>query len=193
MGRPRRGGAGPANEIFAARKDWGAGIRVALVYPNRYAAGMSNLGFLLIYARINARPDALCERVFLSGDGRRRSPPRAAGTGSAYSPTEGRTLESGRPLSSFDIVAVSLSYENDLLNVPAILAAGGVPPFREDRAASGGRHPLVVAGGFAASLNPEPVGVFADAVVVGDGERAVELLLDHGPGPAGDPGYRREL
>ncbi|MDP2657454.1 MAG: radical SAM protein, partial [Candidatus Deferrimicrobium sp.] len=121
----------------------------------------------------------LCERVFLSG--------------AAYSPTEGRTLESGRPLSSFDIVAVSLSYENDLLNVPAILAAGGVPPFREDRAASGGRHPLVVAGGFAASLNPEPVGVFADAVVVGDGERAVELLLDHGPGPAGDPGYRREL
>ncbi|MDD5762985.1 MAG: hypothetical protein PHP88_10845, partial [bacterium] len=67
MGRPRRGGAGPANEIFAARKDWGAGIRVALVYPNRYAAGMSNLGFLLIHARINARPDALCERVFLSG------------------------------------------------------------------------------------------------------------------------------
>lgn len=193
MGRPRRGGAGPANEIFAARKDWGGGIRVALVYPNRYAAGMSNLGFLLIYARINARPDALCERVFLSGDGRRRAPPGGSGTGSRNPPAEGRALESGRPLSSFDIVAVSLSYENDLLNVPAILAAGGVPPFREDRAAIGGRHPLVVAGGFAASLNPEPAGVFADAVVVGDGERALERLLDHGPGPAGDPGYRREL
>jgi len=193
VGRPRRGGAGPANEIFAARKDWGAGIRVALVYPNRYAAGMSNLGFLLIHARINARPDALCERVFLSGDGRRRAPPRGKGTGTANSPSEGRTLESGRPLSSFDVVAVSLSYENDLLNVPAILAAGGVPPFREDRAASGNRHPLVVAGGFAASLNPEPAGVFADAVVVGDGERAVDLLLDHGPGPAGDPGYLRVL
>ena len=193
MGRPRRGGAGPANEIFAARKDWGGGIRVALVYPNRYAAGMSNLGFLLIYARINARPDALCERVFLSGDGRRRAPPGGPGTGSRNPPAEGRALESGRPLSSFDIVAVSLSYENDLLNVPAILAAGGVPPFREDRAATGGRHPLVVAGGFAASLNPEPAGVFADAVVVGDGERALDRLLDHGPGPAGDPGYRREL
>lgn len=193
MGRPRRGGAGPANEIFAARKDWGGGIRVALVYPNRYAAGMSNLGFLLIYARINARPDALCERVFLAGDGRRRAPPGGSGTGSRNPPAEGRALESGRPLSSFDIVAVSLSYENDLLNVPAILAAGGVPPFREDRAATGGRHPLVVAGGFAASLNPEPAGVFADAVVVGDGERALERLLDHGPGPAGDPGYRREL
>jgi len=193
VGKPRRGGAGSANEIFAARKDWGAGIRVALVYPNRYAAGMSNLGFLLVHARINARPDALCERAFLSGEGRRRAPPPGSRAGSADPPAEGRTLESGRPLSSFDIVAVSLSYENDLLNVPAILAAGGVPPFREDRAASGGRHPLVVAGGFAASLNPEPIGVFADAVVVGDGERAVDLLLDHGPGPARDPGYRRDL
>src|SRR3970282_1427093 len=76
VGRPRRGGAGPANEIFAARKDWGGGIRVALVYPNRYAAGMSNLGFLLIYARINARQAALCERGFLSGQGGRVCPPR---------------------------------------------------------------------------------------------------------------------
>ena len=193
MGRPSRGGAGHAIEIFAARKDWGAGIRVALVYPNRYAAGMSNLGFLLIHARINARPDALCERVFLSGDGRRRPAPGRAGKGPAISPAEGRSLESGHPLSSFDVVAISLSYENDLLNVPAILAAGGVPPFREDRDASGARHPLVVAGGFAASLNPEPAGVFADAVVVGDGERAVDLLLDHGIGGAGDPGYRRDL
>jgi radical SAM superfamily enzyme YgiQ (UPF0313 family) len=193
VGRPRRGGAGPANEIFAARKDWGVGIRVALVYPNLYAAGMSNLGFLLIYARINARADALCERAFLSRDSRRRAPPPGAGAGSVNSPFGGRTLESGRPLSSFDIVALSLSYENDLLNVPAILAAGGVPPFREDRAASGGRHPLIVAGGFSASLNPEPAGVFADIVVVGDGERAVDLLLDRGPGSAGDPGYRREL
>jgi radical SAM superfamily enzyme YgiQ (UPF0313 family) len=182
VGRPRRGDAGPASEIFAARKDWGTGIRVALVYPNRYAAGMSNLGFLLIHARINARPDALCERAFLSGAARRPAA-RGQGTGAGIVPAEGRTLESGRPLSSFDVVAVSLSYENDLLNLP----------FREDRAASGGRHPLVVAGGFAASLNPEPVGVFADAVVVGDGERAMDLLLDHGPGPAGDPGYRRGL
>jgi radical SAM superfamily enzyme YgiQ (UPF0313 family) len=193
VGKPRRGGSGPASEIFAARKDWGVGFRVALVYPNRYAAGMSNLGFLLIYARINARRDALCERAFLSGAGRRRSPPRERGGGSAGPPVEGRTLESGRPLSSFDVVAVSLSYENDLLNVPAILAAGGIPPFREDRAASGGRHPLVVAGGFAASLNPEPAGVFADAVVVGDGERALDRLLDLGTRPGGDPGYLREL
>ncbi|HEU4949172.1 MAG TPA: hypothetical protein VFT11_00275, partial [Candidatus Deferrimicrobiaceae bacterium] len=79
MGRPGRGGARPADEILAVRKDWGGRTRVALVYPNRYAAGMSNLGFLLIHAQINARPDALCERVFLSGGGRRGSHPRRPG------------------------------------------------------------------------------------------------------------------
>jgi radical SAM superfamily enzyme YgiQ (UPF0313 family) len=136
---------------------------------------MSNLGFLLVHAGINARPDALCERVFLGG------------------PAEGRALESGRPLSDFDVVAFSLSYENDLLNVPAILAAGGVPPLRENRSARGGRHPLVVAGGFAASLNPEPSGSLADAVVVGDGERAVDALLDLGGFAPSDPGFLRDL
>ncbi len=193
--RPPRGDARGKNEVFAVRKEWGGKFRVALIYPNRYAAGMSNLGFLLIHAGINRRPDALCERVFLSGEaGPRPGPPH--GKGRPFppgSPGEGRSEESGRPLSDFDLVAISLSYENDLLNVPRILAAGGIPPFREDRAASGNRYPLVVAGGFAASLNPEPAGVFADAVVVGDGERATDLVIDSGKGLPSDPGFLRTL
>jgi len=196
---PRRGrgrtGAEPAGEVGAVRKEWGGKIRVALVYPNRYAAGMSNLGFLLVHAGVNARPDALCERVFLSGPGRRRAvhPPRGRGGDSREVFVEGAALESGRPLSDFDVVAFSLSYENDLLNVPGILAAGGVPPLREERTASGSRYPLVVAGGFAASLNPEPSGAFADAVVVGDGERALDALLDLGEFRPSDPGSLRDL
>jgi radical SAM superfamily enzyme YgiQ (UPF0313 family) len=197
MSRGDRGrrGAGPAREAGAARKDWGGKIRVALIYPNRYAAGMSNLGFLLVHSGINARPDALCERVFLAGPGGQRTvaPPGGRGVASAGGRAEGRALESGRPLSEFDVVAFSLSYENDLLNVPAILAGGGVPPLREDRTASGTRYPLVVAGGFAASLNPEPSGCLADAVVVGDGERAIDALLDLGDFRPSDPGFLRDL
>jgi radical SAM superfamily enzyme YgiQ (UPF0313 family) len=146
---------------------------------------MSNLGFLSIHARINARPDALCERIFLPSAEEdrvltRRSLPLS-------------TLESGNPLKDFDIVAFSLSYENDLLNVPSILARGGVPPFRRDRLAAAVPHPLVLAGGFAASLNPEPAGVFADAVVAGDGERAVEAVLDLGNPCPTDKGYLKSL
>ncbi len=179
MGRPRRP-APVKGETGAVRKEWGGKIRVALVYPSLYAAGMSNLGFLLLHGQINARADALCERAFLVPRGEERAGAFAAGRGGSAPPQAGagRTVESGRPLSDFDLVAFSLSYENDLLNLPAILAAGGVPPFREDRAASGRRYPLVLAGGFAASLNPEPSGVFADAVVLGDGESAIDALLD---------------
>src|SRR5512139_746817 len=89
--------AGPAGEIGAVRKDWGGKIRVALIYPNRYAAGMSNLGFLLVHAGINARPHALCERVFLGGPVGRRAvaPPGRGGAIPARGPAEGHALESG--------------------------------------------------------------------------------------------------
>lgn len=172
-----------SRETGATRKERGGRLRVALVYPNRYAAGMSNLGYLSIHARINARPDALCERAFLPSVAEERILARRSIPLS--------TLESGSPLHAFDIVAFSLSYENDLVNVPAILAAGGVAPFRRDREDSKDPRPLVLSGGFAASLNPEPAGVFADAVVAGDGERAIEDILDLGSPRPGDSGYLR--
>jgi radical SAM superfamily enzyme YgiQ (UPF0313 family) len=174
-----------SREIGAARKDWGGRLRIALVYPNRYAAGMSNLGFLSIHARINARPDALCERLFLPEPRERRLMERRR--------VPLTTLESSRPLYDFDVVAFSLSYENDLVNAKEILSAGGVPPFRRDREAAGGRFPLVLAGGFAASLNPEPAGTMADAVVVGDGERAAEAVLDLGAPRPGEGEYLKAL
>jgi radical SAM superfamily enzyme YgiQ (UPF0313 family) len=193
-----------SREIGAVRKEPGGKLGVALVYPNRYEAAMSNLGFLTVYARINARTDALCERAFLPGKREEniirrgeKSPRRERG---AVRRRFLSTLESSRPLSEFDIVAFSLSYENDLVNVPALLSAGGVSPFRADRASRrGGKHslrrerPLVLAGGFAASLSPEPSGAVADAVVVGDGERAIGAILDLGPPRPSDDGYLRDL
>src|SRR5512146_2909781 len=110
-----------AGEVGGVRKEWGGRLRVALVYPNRYAAAMSNLGFLSIHARINARPDALCERAFLSSVSEERLLARRSLPLS--------TLESGSPLKNFDVVAFSRSFENDLLNVPSLLSAGGVSPF----------------------------------------------------------------
>ncbi|MBI5577010.1 MAG: radical SAM protein [Deltaproteobacteria bacterium] len=174
-----------SREVGGKRKEHGGRLSVALIFPNRYAAGMSNLGFLSIHARINERPDALCERAFLPSAAEEKILSRR------MLPLS--TLESGAPLKEFDIVAFSLSFENDLPNVSAILAAGGIAPFRRDREGSGYPRPLVLAGGFAASLNPEPAGVFADAVVIGDGERAVEAILDIGSHHPGDKAYLKEL
>lgn len=160
-------------ETGGGRKEWGGRLRVALVYPNRYAVAMANLGFLTIHARINLRVDALCERAFLPDS-------RGASFDATPDGAPIRTLESGRPLSDFDIVAFSLSCETDLANLPSVLSAGGVTPLRIDRASTAGARPLVLGGGFAASLNPEMAGAIADAIVVGDGERALEAILDHG-------------
>jgi radical SAM superfamily enzyme YgiQ (UPF0313 family) len=127
------------------------------VYPNAYRLGMANLGLHAVYRLLNDDPATLCERAFLPEDG-----------------DEPRTLESGRPLREFDVVAFSLSFEDDYANVLAILDRAGLP-LRS--AARDERHPLVVAGGIAVQINPEPVAPFFDAFLVGEGEVLVPPFL----------------
>ena len=137
-------------ERGAVRKDPGGKLRVALVYPNAYRLGMANLGLHAVYRLFNEDPGTLCERAFLPEDG-----------GAA------RTVESGRPLAGFDVVAFSLSFEDDYPNVLALLDRAGLPLRSADR---GDRHPLLVAGGVAVQMNPEPVAPFFDAFLVGEAE-----------------------
>ena len=108
--RSRRREEVRSREVGAVRKEWGGKLRVALVYPNRYETGMSNLGFLTVHARINARPDALCERAFLSVPGTGGRPGRRTAGDAGI-----RTVESDRLLAEFDIVALSLSYRNNFV------------------------------------------------------------------------------
>jgi radical SAM superfamily enzyme YgiQ (UPF0313 family) len=133
---------------------------VALVWPGGYRAGMSSLGFLWCYSLVNARQEALAERVFLPED------PRA--------PV--RSLESGRPLSSFALVAASLSWENDYWVFPEILRRGGVPPERSAR--GNGSYPLICAGGIGPWSNPWALFPFADLIFTGEGEICWEAALD---------------
>src|SRR3989304_7039339 len=86
-------------EEGAVRKDWGGKVAIALVYPNTYAVGMSNLGFQTIYWHLNQLPDVVCERVFL---------PDPADL-PEYRRTDTRpfSLESQRPLAEFDLVGFS--------------------------------------------------------------------------------------
>lgn len=145
-------------------KDPGGRMNIVLVYPNTYALGMSNLGFQGIYGLLNSMPDVVCERAFLPDDGDIDEYTRTR--------TELFALESKRPLNRFDIVAFSLSFENDYPNVAKILQLANLPLRRVERNA---RHPLLIAGGVCVFFNPEPVADFFDVCFVGEAD---EMLPD---------------
>ncbi len=147
-------------------KDWGGKITVALVYPNSYAVGMSNLGFQTIYRHLNALPDVVCERVFMPDAA---DVAELARTGAAPF-----SLESQRPLADFHMVGFSVTYEGDYVNVLRILDLSGVPMRAADRRA---HDPLVLMGGVCAFSNPEPMAPFMDFIVVGEGEELVGELI----------------
>jgi len=145
-------------EEGAVRKDPGGRLRIAVIYPNSYAVGMSNLAIHALYGWFNARDDVVCERAFLPD---------------AYRPGQPvRTIESGTPLGDMDVLAFSLSFELDYPNLPRLMIASGIPPFAADRQA-----PFVLAGGAAMSYNPEPVAPFLDAVVIGEIEPIFDALV----------------
>ncbi len=147
----------PPSETGTIRKHWGGRIRVALVYPNTYAVGMSNLGFQTVYKLFNDREDVVCERVFL--------PDRRCGESPAV-----RSLESGHPLSDFHIIAFSISFESDYPHILTILDAAGIP---FDSHMRNEDFPLILAGGVTCFLNPEPLALFMDIFLLGEAE---ELL-----------------
>ncbi len=156
-----------ASEDGAFRKDWGGKVAIALVYPNRYAVGMSNLGFQTIYWHLNRRPDVVCERVFLP-DPEDIVELRRTGT-PIFS------LESQRPLADFHLVGFSVTYEGDYVHVLRILDLAGIPRRAADRRP---HDPLVLMGGVCAFANPEPMAPFMDFIAVGEGEELVGELVD---------------
>ena len=143
-------------------KDWGGKLPVALVYPNAYRLGMSNLGIHAIYAFLNSRPDVVCERVFWEGREKDTGQPPVS-------------IESQRPLTDFAVVAFSVTYELDYLNLPAILAASSLPLYAAQRDET---HPLIIAGGACITANPMPVAPFFDCLFIGEAEAILPRLLE---------------
>ncbi len=158
--RGRHPRSGADNERGAVRKKWQGRIRVALVYPQPYAVGMSNLGYQNVYRLFNAVDDVVCERVFPAPE--------------AHPPGAVRSLESGALLTDFDIVAFSVSFENDYLNLLRVLEQAGLPLQSQQR---GTPHPLVIAGGVACQLNPEPIADFIDCFLIGEAEVLLPAFL----------------
>jgi radical SAM superfamily enzyme YgiQ (UPF0313 family) len=140
-------------------KDWGGRVPFALVYPNAYYLGMSNLGIHALYKLLNSHDRVVAERAFWeTEDG--QSPPIS--------------LESQRPLADFAVIAFSISYELDYFNIARILKASGIPPYAADRDQ---RHPLVIAGGPCVMANPMPISPLFDCLCIGEAEPIVPLVL----------------
>lgn len=143
--------------------DWGGKVPIVLLYPNSYAVGMSSLAVHSLYRWFNALPGAVCERAFAFLDGH-------------PSPAEPLiTLESQRPVGDAAILAISVSFELDYLNVVSLLRRAGLPLRAEER---GPEHPLVILGGPAIAANPEPLAALADAVVIGEAEAILSDLVE---------------
>jgi radical SAM superfamily enzyme YgiQ (UPF0313 family) len=153
----------PRNRELAALERWtedpsrfGA-YRIALGFPNSYEVGMSNLGFQWVLRLFHRVPDLSCERFFFE-----------AGEPAA-------TFETGTPLAEFGLLAWSLSWEMDIVNILRTLSAAGIPRRREDRDE---RHPLLLVGGDIARMNPSALAPFVDVFALGDGERLVPRISD---------------
>jgi radical SAM superfamily enzyme YgiQ (UPF0313 family) len=157
-----------AKETGVVFKEWSEGdgrLTIALVYPNRYEIGMSNLGFQQVYRMLNDREDVICERAFLPSDDERqwlKENRRVL-----------RTMESDTPVGDFDILAFSVTFEQDYLHILALLDLAGVA--RHDR---GEHDPFVLGGGVALTMNPEVMAPFFDAIVIGEAESVLDKFID---------------
>lgn len=156
-----------AQETGAVSKSHEGRLTVALAFPNTYYVGMSNLGFQIIYHLFNSADDVVCERVFLP-DGKTTRHLQQSGRPLC-------SLESSQPLATFHIIAFSLSFENDYLNILTMLRLAHIAPLHKERT---GHDPIIIGGGVAVSLNPEPLADIFDLFVIGEGEEIIKYVLD---------------
>ena len=147
------------NEINTIKKDYSSvEVSVALAFPDVYEVGISHLGLKILYNILNSKSWLAAERVFcpwIDLEKELRDQKIAL-----------MTLESGRPLASFDVVGFSLQHELCYTNVLNMLDMAGIPLYSKKR---GENDPLIIAGG-PSCFNPEPISDFIDLMVIGDGE-----------------------
>jgi len=154
-------------ELNSVVKNWDSvKTTVAFVFPDIYDIGVSNVGLKILYDQVNQREDALAERAYapwldMEALMREHEIP-------LY------TLESKRPLASFDLIGFSLPYETLYTNTLNVLDLAGIPVRSADRDET---HPIIIAGGHS-TMNPEPMHAFIDAFVIGEGEEVIHEIID---------------
>lgn len=141
-------------EIGAIKKEWGGRVPIAVVYPNTYYVGMSNLALHLLYQRFNSDPGIVAERIFLQ--------------------KKGVSVESGRPLSDFRAAAFTFSFEADYLNIPNILGKD-IELLRKKRT---DKDPILICGGPAVTMNPGALSEIFDVIIAGEIDEKIENIVE---------------
>jgi radical SAM family uncharacterized protein len=140
--------------------------KVALVFPDIYDIGISNMGLKILYDQVNQREDALAERAY--------APWTDMDAAMRETGIPLYSLETFHPLGAFDIIGFSLPYETLYTNTLNILDLAGIPVYASERTEA---HPIVIAGGHSA-MNPEPMHAFIDAFAIGEGEEVIHDIID---------------
>jgi radical SAM superfamily enzyme YgiQ (UPF0313 family) len=155
-------------ERFLVRLPAGGDIRTVVAYPNRYWLAMSNLGFQAVYRLFAEQPRFSVERAYIPED----------------DDAAIKTFESNSHLSNAEILAVSVSFETDYPYVLRLLKEAGLnlEACQELDAKAAKRpldsRPLIIGGGAALTLNPEPLANFFDVIVIGEGEEVVAEIAE---------------
>lgn len=162
--KPARYVGGEYNAVIKDKAE--VDTRIAFCFPDTYEIGMSNLGMRILYGVLNEMDGVWCERVFapwgdMEEEMRRAQMPLFA-------------LESGDPITNFDIVGFSVGYEMAFPAILNMLDLAGIPLHSAERTEL---TPLVIAGG-TAMYNAEPIADFVDLVNIGEGEDMLVEIVD---------------
>ena len=133
--------------------------RIGLVYPNSYTIGMSGLSVKLLYHLLNQHQNIYTERVFFSAD----------------LPGPPRSIETGKILKQFDLLAFTFQFELDYINAIRMLLRSNIPAKRNQRTSD---HPILIAGGPAITANAQPLLDIVDIIFPGEFEPVSNEFLE---------------
>ena len=152
------------HELNAVHKKGEDLVSFLLAFPDIYEVGMSHLGLKVMYSAINSIGWAKAERTYLPWkdmilEMNNKGVP-------LYS------VESFSPASDFDVIGITLQYELSYTSALALIELSKTPLLQDQRKDN---DPLVIGGG-PCTANPEPMSRFFDALVIGEGETAIQEI-----------------
>ena len=161
--KPARYTGGEYNEIKKNLED--VRVRVAFCFPDTYEIGMSNVGMRILYGVMNNMDGVWCERVFTPWADMQRA--------MEENDLPLWALESGDPVTDFDMIAFTIGYEMSYSNILRMLQLAGIPLHSKDRT---GLKNIVFAGGVC-TFNPEPLADYVDFFSLGEGEESTPEII----------------